>query len=394
MTLQDKVAVVGLGLISVAPGEDTGLGVGDLAILAAEAALTEAGLGHKDLENFAWSSGAGDPGSMAATMGVPEVMFAANLTSGGGGGAGALALAASSIVGGFGDVCLSIVAAQPAPKRPAGTSSVYQPNPVAGGGAYAGGMVQAQPEDAFTAPASISSQGATISMIANRYLHEHGVPREHLGAVVVTQRANAGDSLTIEEYLRSPLIVGPLSALDGTPDLEGGFAAAVITTTVERARDLAQPPILITAAATGGTPSHATAFQMPQDTFGSSGHRAVAADLYAMAGMGPDDIDVALLYDDFSPMVLMQLEDYGFCGAGEGGAFVAGGNTQARGGKIPVNTHGGNLSSAYVRGITHVFEAVQQLRGTATNQVDGAQFALVTGSPATIPLSAVILRKA
>jgi acetyl-CoA acetyltransferase len=393
MSLKDKVAIVGLGMTYVAPGEDTGLAVGDLAILAAEAALTEAGLGHKDLENFAWASGAGDPGGMAATMGVPEVMFAANLTSGAGGGAGALGLAASSIVGGFGDVCLSVITAQPAPRRSTGTSSVYQGNPVIGGGAYGGPMGQ-QPEEAFTTPASITSQGATISMIANRYLHEHGVAREHLGAVVVSQRANAGDSLTLEEYLSSPLIVGPLSALDGTPDLEGGFAAAVITTTVERARDLAQPPILITAAATGGTPSHATTFQMPQETFGSSGHRAVAADLYAMAGLGPDDVDVALLYDDFSPMVLMQLEDYGFCGVGEGGAFVAGGNTQVRGGKIPVNTHGGNLSSAYVKGMTHVFEAVQQLRGTATNQVDGAQFALVTGSPATIPLSAVILRKA
>jgi acetyl-CoA acetyltransferase len=393
MSLKDQVAVVGIGTTYVPPDDGSGLAVGDLAILATEAALDDAGLERSDLQNFAWASGAGDPGGMAATMGVPEVMFAANLTSGAGGGAGSLALAASSIVGGFGDVCLSIIAAQPAPRKPGTTSSAYRANPVAGGGAY-GGPAVPQPEDAFTRPASITTQGATVAMIANRYLYEHGVPREHLGGVVVSQRANAGDALTMDEYLAAPLIVGPLSALDCTPEHEGSFAVAVITASVERARDLKQPPVLVTAAATGGTPSHATAFQMPEGSFGSSGHRDVAADLYAMAGLTADDIDVALLYDDFSPMVLMQLEDYGFCAAGEAGAFVAGGNTRLDGGKIPVNPHGGNLSSAYTRGMTHVVEAVQQLRGTAANPVEGAQTVLVTGSPATIPLGAAILRKA
>jgi acetyl-CoA acetyltransferase len=392
MSLKDQVAVVGLGLIHVAPDDDTGLTVADLAILAAEAALEDAGLERSDLQNFAWASGASDPGGMAAAMGVPEVMFAANLTSGAGGGAGALGLAASSIVCGFGDVCLSVIAAEPAPRKPRATSSAFRPNPVIGGGAY-GGPTGPQPEVAFTTPAGIWSQGATHAMVANRYLHEHRVPRQQLGALVVAQRANAGDSLTLEEYLAAPLIVGPLSALDCTPELEGAFAAAVITTTAERARDPRRPVVLISAAVTGGTPSHATAFQMPATSFGSSGHRDLAPDLYAMAGVGADDIDVALLHDDFSPMVLMQLEDYGFCAAGEGGSFVAAGDTSL-GGKIPVNTHGGNLSSAYARGATHVFEAVEQLRGTARNQVDGADLALVTGSPATIPLSAAILRKA
>jgi acetyl-CoA acetyltransferase len=392
VTLKDKVAIVGLGLIYLSPQDGRGLAVGDLGILAAQAALDDAGLARTDLQNLAWASGAGEPGTMAAAMGVPEVMFAANLTSGAGGGAGALGLAACSIVGGFGDVCLSIIAAQPAPKESTGTSSVYWANPLNDGGVY-GGPTGPQPEPAFTKTSGISSQGATVSMIANRYLYEHNVPREHLGQVVVSQRANAGESLAIDEYLRAPLIVGPLSALDCTPEADGAFAAAVITTTVERARDLAHPLVVISAAVQGGTPNRTSAFQMPASSFGSSGHRDVATDLYAMAGLGADDIDVALLYDDFSPMVLMQLEDYGFCAPGEAGSFVAGGNT-ALGGKIPVNTHGGNLSRAYVRGETHVLEAVHQLRGNATNQVDGAQLALVTGSPASIPLSAAILRKA
>ena len=101
-----------------------------------------------------------------------------------------------------------------------------------------------------------------------------------------------------------------------------------------------------------------------------------------MAGITPADVDVALLYDHFSPMVIMQLEDYGFCPIGEGGPFVADGNIRYGTGSIPVNTHGGNLSEAYIIGMTHVREAVEQLRGTAINQVEGAEIALVTGGPA------------
>src|SRR6267154_5792999 len=112
-----------------------------------------------------------------------------------------------------------------------------------------------------------------------------------------------------------------------------------------------------------------------------------------MAGIEPRDVDVALLYDHFSPMVIMQLEDYGFCPIGEGGRFVLDGNIRWPTGSLPVNTHGGNLSEAYIIGMTHVKEAVEQLRGTAVNQVQDAEIALVTGGPASIPVSAAILRR-
>jgi acetyl-CoA acetyltransferase len=101
--------------------------------------------------------------------------------------------------------------------------------------------------------------------------------------------------------------------------------------------------------------------------------------LYGRGGVSSADIDVALLYDHFSPMVLLQLEDYGFCGRGESGAFVEQGSIRWPDGSIPVNTHGGHLSEAYVLGMTHVVEAVEQLRGTAINQVARAEIALVTG---------------
>src|SRR6201999_2945252 len=113
--------------------------------------------------------------------------------------------------------------------------------------------------------------------------------------------------------------------------------------------------------------------QMPDDVFTTSAHQPVAKRLYEKAGIGPSDIDVALIYDHFTPMVLMQLEDYGFCRKGEGGPFVESGAIRYRGGSISVNTHGGQLSEAYIIGMTHMREAVEQLRGVAINQVEGAE---------------------
>jgi acetyl-CoA acetyltransferase len=300
-------------------------------------------------------------------------------------------------VGGFADVVLSLISVHVDAEVPAGTSSASRSLPFGDAGPY-GSASGPAPDDAFTRPASIVLQGEQMAIIANRYRHRYGLTREELGEVVIGLRDNAvragyGKPLTLDEYLSAPMLFDPLTAMDCSRELDGSFGAAVILTSLERARDLRQPPVVLSAAAIGGTTTHATMLQMPDDSFASSGHREVAEDLWAMAGMDARDVDVALLHDDFSPMVITQLEDYGFCGLGEGGAFVAAGNTKL-GGSIAVNPHGGNLSDAYLRGATHVVEAVEQLRGTAANQVPGAEVALVTGSPATIPMSAAILRKA
>jgi acetyl-CoA acetyltransferase len=188
------------------------------------------------------------------------------------------------------------------------------------------------------------------------------------------------------------MISEPLCLYDFCLECDG--AVAVVTTSAERARDLRHPPAYVLASAHGGHGRWGQAITwmgMPDDEFASSGHRPVARRLYEMAGIGPAAVDVALLYDHFTPMVIMQLEDYGFCGIGEGGHFVADGNIRWPDGGLPVNTHGGNLSEAYIIGMTHVKEAVEQLRGTAVNQVAGAEVALVTGGPASLPVSSLLL---
>ena len=192
--------------------------------------------------------------------------------------------------------------------------------------------------------------------------------------------------LTLDDYFSARMIAEPFCLFDFCLECDG--AVAVVTTSAERARDLRHPPVYVTASAHGGHGRWGQAITwmgMPDDEFASSGHRPVAERLWAMAGLGPADVDVALLYDHFSAMVVLQLEDYGFCGIGEGGPFVADGNIRFPTGSIPVNTHGGNLSEAYIIGMTHVKEAVEQLRGTAVNQVAGARVRLGDRRPRLDP---------
>src|ERR1700744_4694306 len=201
--------------------------------------------------------------------------------------------------------------------------------------------------------------------------------------------------LPLEEDFTGRMIADPLCLYDFCQETDG--AVAVVTTSMDRARDLRQRPVPVVAAAHGGVRDWGRAVAwmgMPDESFASSGNAPIAKRLYEQSGVGAADIDVALLYDHFSPMVLMQLEDYGFCAKGEGGAFVESGAIRYDGGSIPVNTHGGQLSEAYIIGMTHILEGVEQMRGTAITQVADAELALVTGGPASLPVSGLVLGRA
>lgn len=407
MTLKDKTAVVGVGATPYyRRGQslpETELSMACTAILGA---LDDAGLTVNDLDGFAIYSNSCDPAEVGATLGVPEIRFAASLTSGGGGAAGSLGLAAAAITSGQAEVVVSLMTLQQATKRLGGTEvngrSMFSVGSGGGSNPYGGGGIA--PKMAFTANSGLLSPGHSFGVLAQRHMHLYGTKREHFGEVAISQRANAirrptalrTEPLTMDEYLNARMINDPFCLFDYTMESDG--AVAVVTTSIERARDLRQPPVQILASAHGGMGRWGSAlfhwFQMPDEYFVSSGHRPVAKRLYEMAGITPDDVDVALLYDHFSAMVLMQLEDYGFCGIGESGPFVADGNIRWPTGRLPVNTHGGNLSEAYIIGMTHIREAVEQLRGVAINQVDGADIALVTGGPAGLPVSGTLLRRA
>jgi acetyl-CoA acetyltransferase len=233
-------------------------------------------------------------------------------------------------------------------------------------------------------------------------MHLYGTTRDQFADVALAFRRNAQANpealirkpLTRGDYFNAPMLADPHCLFDFC--LESDGAIAVVVTSAERARDLKQRPAYVLASAHGGGRDWGRSIywmNMPDETFASSGHAPVARRLYETAGVGPQDIDVAQIYDHFTSQVIMQLEDYGFCGKGEGGPFVASGAIAFEGGSIPVNTDGGQLSAGYVWGMTHIREAVAQIRGNAVNQVAGAELALVTGGPSVVPVSSLILRR-
>jgi acetyl-CoA acetyltransferase len=404
MTIKDKAAIVGIGATPYYKrGQSYPQSEMSMACAAILGALDDAGLSIRDLDGFSIYSNSCDPAAVAAELGVPEVRWATSLTSGGGGCAGALGVAAAAIDAGMATTVVTLMTLQQLNRRLGGSAVggalAYA---VAGSsGPYGGSGIS--PSAAFTANNGLLSPGHSFALLAQRHMHLYGTKREHFAEVCISQRDNAikrptalrTTPLTLDDYFNARMISDPLCLFDYTMESDG--AVAVVTVAADRAKDLRQPPVYIMASAHGGTgrwgPALFRYFQIPNDEFPSSGHRPVAKRLFEMAGISPSDVDVALLYDHFSPMVIMQLEDYGFCPVGEGGPFVADGNIRYGSGTIPVNTHGGNLSEAYIIGMTHVREAVEQMRGSAVNQVEGAEVALVTGGPASLPVSGTLLRK-
>ena len=406
MSIKDKAAIVGVGATDYFKrGQSYPESEFSMACTAILAALDDAGLTIADLDGFSIYSNSCDPAAVAAELGVPEVRWATSTTAGGGGSAGALGVAAAAIDGGMATCVVTLMTLQQLNKRLGGSAVggmlAYAMMSEGGANPYGGSGIP--PSAAFTANNGLLSPGHSFALLAQRHMHLYGTTREHFAEVCISQRDNAikrptalrTEPLTLDDYFNARMISDPLCLFDYTMESDG--AVAVITVAAERAKDFRQPPVYIMGSAHGGTgrwgPALFRYFQIPEGEFPSSGHRPVAARLFEMAGITPADVDVALLYDHFSPMVLMQLEDYGFCPIGESGPFVADGNIRFGTGTIPVNTHGGNLSEAYIIGMTHVREAVEQLRGTAVNQVEGAEVALVTGGPAALPVSGTLLRK-
>lgn len=231
-----------------------------------------------------------------------------------------------------------------------------------------------------------SPYGATVigyyALIAQAYLHEYGVAPEQFASVAVTCRKHAAlhphaqkrESITVEDVLSSPMISDPLRLLDCSLVSDGG--AAIVLASAERAKNFPHQPVLLLGAGEGHGHEHISqARSLTVSSARESGQRA-----YAMAGVGPEDIDFVEIYDCFTPVVLIELEDLEFCKKGEAGAFVAEGHAML-GGKLPMNTHGGLLSHCHPGNPGSMFaltEAVTQLRHAAgARQVNDAELALV-----------------
>jgi acetyl-CoA acetyltransferase len=352
------------------------------AILAATA---DAGLRVEEIDGFSYFAGGFDTGLLMETLGIPQVRFSAGLTGTGGGSAGAIGLAAAAVATGMANVVVCVGANQQGAQRFGAITASYE----------------GTAENAFFETTGLVGPGHMFALLARRHMHLYGTTREHFAEVALAFRENAQSNpdavmrtpLDLETYLASPMIADPHCLFDFCLETDG--AIAVIVTRRERAADLKARPVHVMAGTHGGMRDWGRSIywmNMADETFASSGHRGVAEDLWAAAGISPEDVDVAQIYDHFTSQVIMQLEDYGFCKKGEGGDYVASGAIRRNGGRLPVNTDGGQLSAGYVWGMTHIREAVLQLRGQAANQVPGARIALVTGGPSVLPVSGLLLR--
>ncbi len=237
---------------------------------------------------------------------------------------------------------------------------------------------------------------AMYALAANRYMHQYGVTEDQMAEVAVVHRRHAGlhpnaqekSPITRDDVLNSKLIASPLRTLDCSLVSDGG--GAIIMTSAARARDLSQDPVYLL----GAGERHLNEFVHQAPDLTTCGAKDAGAQAFGMAGMTPADIDVAMLYDCFTITVLLLLEDLGFCGRGEAGAFVESGAIEL-GGTLPVNTHGGLLSHGHPGrpgGVFHIIEAVRQLRGQCgARQVADAARAFVHGNGGILSTHATLI---
>lgn len=366
--------IVGVGTSKLPKAPD--LDAVDHHVLAAQRALTDCGLRLADIDGYCCAGASqadvapDDMEVMVEYLGLSPTFTDSTMT---GGSSFEIHVehAAAAIKTGVCDTVLITYGSDQLSRmgRSLGTGGHFRPNaPVVG-----------PPQ--FEAP-----YGGTIvsayAMAAQRHMHEYGTTSEQLARIAVEARSNAAnnpeamyrDPITVEDVLASRLISDPLHKLDACVISDGG--GAIIMTTAERGRDLAQTPVQVLS--TGSAQTHWNISTMRDFTTTAASIAGPVA--FDRAGLTPGDVDVLLCYDSFTITVLMLLEDLGFCPKGDGGSYVADGNIGLHG-RLPVNPDGGGLSALHpgMRGIFLLIEGVRQLRGQALNQINGCDVAMACG---------------
>jgi len=379
-------AIVGIGATEFS--KDSGRSELKLAVEATLAALADAGLCPADVDGlvtFTMDSNAEI--ALARELGIDELTFFGQVGYGGGAACGTVAQAAMAIETGAARAVVCYRALNERSGRRFGQVSA----------AVAQQATTSGVDNSWHYPMGLTTPAAMVAMIARRYMHETGASSEDFGRVTVADRKHAatnprawfyGRPVTLAEHQESRMIADPLRLLDCCQESDG--AVALLVTSAERARDLRQPPARIRAAAQGSGPDQfiMTSYYRPEmAALPEMG--VVARQLWSRSGLGPDDIRTAVLYDHFTPYVLLQLEELGFCERGEARHFIADGAIEM-GGRLPLNPHGGQLGEAYIHGMNGIAEAVRQIRGTAVNQVPGDGPVLVTAGTG-VPTSGLIL---
>jgi acetyl-CoA acetyltransferase len=386
MTIAGRAAIVGIGATGFS--KDSGRSELRLAVEAAREAISDAGLVPSDVDGMVtFTMDANAEVALARELGIRELTFFGQVGYGGGAACGIVQQAVLAVATGIARVVVCYRALNERSGRRFGQVSR----------AVAGAPTSSGVDNAWHYPMGLCTPAAMVAMVARRYLYACGGGTEDLGRVAVAMRRHAATNprawfhqrpITLAEHQASRWIAEPLRLLDCCQESDG--AVAVVVTGADRARDLPHRPALISAAAQGSAADQYVMTSYYRDGLtGLPELGVVARQLWRQSGYSPADVRVAVLYDHFTPYVLMQLEELGFCRPGEARHFIAGGGIEL-GGRLPVNPHGGQLGEAYIHGMNGIAEAVRQLRGTAENQVDGTGPVLVTAGTG-VPTSGLIL---
>jgi acetyl-CoA acetyltransferase len=384
--LKDKAAIVGIGQTEFS--KRSGRTELRLAVEAIGAALEDCGLSPRDVDGMSAFTMENNPeNEVIHSLGGGDLRFFSRIHYGGGAACGPIHQAAMAVATGAAEVVVCYRAMNERSEQRFGAGVQDRPSTPKTEEVHFG----------WYAPYGLLTPAAWVAMFAQRYLHTYGATTEDFGRVAVADRKHAATNphawfyerpITLEDHQESRWVVEPMRLLDCCQESDG--AVAVVVTSPERARDLKQKPAMIRAAAQAmASDQKMMTSYYREEISGIPEMGLVAQQLYATAEIGPQDIQTAVLYDHFTPFVLAQLEEFGFCGRGEAKDFIRDGRIEL-GGALPVNTHGGQLGEAYIHGMNGVAEGVRQIRGTSANPVPDVEHVLVTAGTG-VPTSGLVL---
>jgi acetyl-CoA acetyltransferase len=385
-TLKDEAAIVGIGQTEFS--KNSGRSELQLASEAVKAALEDAGLAPGDVDGMtSFTLDSTDEIELARAVGIGDLTFFSCIPHGGGAAIGVIHQAVMAIATGSAEVvvCYRALNGRSGQRYSSGVSE----------GPTTSDMIHWS----WYMPWGLMTPASWVAMFTMRYMHEYGATSTDLAQVAISTRKHAvnnphaffyGQPLTLEDHQSSRMIVDPLHLYDCCQETDG--ACACILTSPERARDLRQPGALVrgVAQAAGAHQEVMTSFYRPSLTYLPE-FDLVAKQVYQISGLSHEDVDAAVIYDAFTSIVMWQLESFGFCERGEAKDFIKDGNLEVGGG-LPNNTHGGQLSEAYIHGMNGANEGVRLIRGTSTNQPEKNDHVLVTGGVG-VPTSGMILGK-
>ncbi|MTE12360.1 lipid-transfer protein [Nocardia aurantiaca] len=385
--LSRSAAIVGIGATDFS--KDSGRSELRLAAEAVTAALADAGLTPADVDGLTtFTMDTNTQAAVARAAGIPSLKFFSNIPFGGGAAAATVQQAAMAVATGIADVVVAYRAFNERSGNRFGQFATH----LATGNPSSSGV-----DNAFSYTHGLGTPAAQVAMVARRYMHVYGARSEDFGRVAVADRKHAavnpaahfyGKPITLEEHQASRWIAEPLHLLDCCQETDGGVA--IVVTSAERAKDLPNKPALIAGAAQGSGADQYVMTSYYRDAMTGLPEMGLVGDqLWAQSGLRPEDMQAGILYDHFTPFVLMQLEELGFCGRGEAKDFIADGAIEI-GGRLPLNTHGGQLGEAYIHGMNGIAEGVRQIRGTSVNQVRGLENIVVTAGTG-VPTSGLVL---